>query len=408
VHTHRFANGLVLAAERRPDVRAAAFHLILPAGAATEPDGQDGLSKVLAELCYRGAGERDSRALSDALDALGLQRSGGADVMTASFGGALLADNLGEALAIHADIALRPRLSPAELPQVSALALQELRSIEDEPAQKLFVQLQRAYFTNEYGKSPLGTEESIRSLTAERLREDHAQRYRPRGAYLSVAGRFDWEWLKETVDELFGGWQGDGPARPPPAVQTEPTYQHFVQETAQEQIGVAYASVALGHPDFYSARMAVNILSGGMSARLFTEIREKRGLVYAVSASASTVEGHGYVLAYAGTTPDRAQETLDVLVRELRRLGDGVGDDEVERARVRLLSSLVMQQESTPARAQAIAVDMYLLGRVRSLEEIRAGIEAVTGGGIVDHLRQVPPATLTVATLGPRPLVVPA
>lgn len=407
VFTHRYPNGLVLVAEERPEVRAVAFHLSVLAGTVTEPEGKEGLSKVLAEMCYRGAGNLDSRALSDALDALGLQRSGGAGTETVSFGGALLADNLGHALRLHADIVRRPHLPEKELEPIVTLALQELRSLEDHPAQKMFVQLRREYFLNEYGRSTLGTTSSLEGLTLEDLRADHQRRYRPHDAILSVAGRFEWNWLVETVDALFGDWSGTVPSLPSPLVRTQTHYRHTEQDSAQEHIGIAYASVPLGDPDFYAARMAVNVLSGGMGARLFTEVREKRGLVYAVHASASSVRGAGFVLGYAGTTPERAQETLDVYLGELKRLVEGVTREELERARIGLLSSLVMHGESTTARATAIGTDMALLGRVRSLEEIRAGIESVTPEHIVEHLRRCPPSNFTVTTLGPRPLTMP-
>lgn len=407
VHTHIYPNGLTLVAEERPDVRAAAFHLSVRAGTITEPADKEGLSGVLAEMCYRGAGSLDSRNLSDALDALGLQRGGGAGAEAAGFGGALLADNLADALRLHADIALRPHLPEKELEPIVALALQELQSLEDNPSQKMFVQLRREYFLNEYGRSTLGNAPHLESLTVDDLRADHARRYRPKGGILSVAGRFDWNWLLDNAGAIFGEWSGEPPALPKPFVRAENHYRHIEQDSAQEHIGIAYASVPLGDPEFYTSRMAVSVLSGGMGARLFTEVREKRGLVYAVYASASSVRDTGFVLGYAGTTPERAQETLDVFIGELNRLVEGVTKDELDRARVGLLSSLVMQGESTTARASAIGTDTALLGRVRSLEEIREGVESVTQESIIAHLRRCPPANFTVTTLGPRPLTMP-
>jgi predicted Zn-dependent peptidase len=408
VHIHEYPNGLTLVAERRPQVRAAAFSLMMRAGPVTAPEGQGGISKVLAEMCYRGAGERDSRALSEALDGLGLQRGGGVAGEMASFGGALLADRLGDALQLHADIVRRPALPDSELEPVVALALQDIQALEDAPARKMFVNLRRTYFRNEYGRSSLGDEAALGSLTAKLLRKDRANRYLPGGAILSVAGRFDWSWLQATVEKTFGDWEGAGPAAPDPEYRTAPHYEHIEQETAQEHIGLTYASIPPLHADRYTARMAVSVLSGGMGARLFTEIREKRALVYSVSASPTEVRGHGAIMCYAGTTPERSQETLDVLVQELRRLGEGVEQDELDRARVGLLSSLVMQGESTGARARAITSDYFYLGRVRSLGEIRAGVESVTPGGIVAHLAEYPAKNFTVTSLGPRQLTVPA
>jgi predicted Zn-dependent peptidase len=150
--------------------------------------------------------------------------------------------------------------------------------------------------------------------------------------------------------------------------------------------------------------MVTEVLSGGMAARLFTEVREKRGLVYNVTAGQYSVKGAGFMLAYAGTTPERCEETVEVLLGELRRVAEGVTDEELARARTGLLSALIMQGESTRARAGALARDQYLLGRVRSLAEIRQSVERVTTESIWLYLRDHPPTDFTVVTLGPREL----
>jgi predicted Zn-dependent peptidase len=141
-----------------------------------------------------------------------------------------------------------------------------------------------------------------------------------------------------------------------------------------------------------------------MSARLFTEVREKRGLCYAVWASYQTFKDRASVLCYAGTTNERAQETLDVTLAELRRLQDGVEPEEVARVQAGLKSALIMQEESTSARAGTLASDWYYLGRVRSFDEIQGAINALTPEKIVGHLRRCPPGDFTLVTLGPKPL----
>ena len=404
VLTHTFSNGLTLAAEIRPSIRAAAFQILMTTGSAGDPTGKEGLSGVLSELCYRGAGDLDSRALSDALDAIGMQRAGGAGSETFSFGGAVMSDNLDKALDLTADIVLRPALQAEELEPVRSLALQDLAALEDNPAQKMFVHLNRAYFTNEYGRPSLGTEESLKSLTAEDMANAQSSRFKPSGAIFSAAGRFDWNELKDAVEARFGSWEGSPPSLPAPERRADSRYVHIEQDTQQQHIGVAYDAAPPEHSDIYVSRMAVGVLSGGMGARLFTEVREKRGLVYAVSAGSSHMRGCGFVRSYAGTTPERAQETLDTLIAELKRLAEGVTPEELERARTGLLSSLVMSGESTGARAGAVAGDLYYLGRVRSLEEIRAQIEAVTPEAVKAHLEEFPPENFTIVVLGPRRL----
>src|SRR5690606_38584921 len=134
----------------------------------------------------------------------------------------------------------------------------------------------------------------------------------------------------------------------------------------------------------------VSVLSGGMSARLFTEVREKRGLCYSVSASLTSLKHEARVLCYAGTTNERAQETLDVTIRELVRLGDGIEPEELARCQARAKSSLIMQQESTMSRASAVARDWYHLGRVTTLDEVRGHIDALTVDTVLDYVRAKP------------------
>jgi predicted Zn-dependent peptidase len=224
---------------------------------------------------------------------------------------------------------------------------------------------------------------------------------------VSIAGNIEWEPLRDQVGRLFGDWkQGKEPAYD--LVGGNRPYDHLAKETTQTQIGVAYPSVPIGQPDYYCAQGAVNVLSGGMSARLFTEVREKRGLCYSVWASYQTFRDRASVVCYAGTTNERAQETLDVMLGELERLQEGIEQEEVERVQAGLKSSLIMQEESTSARAGTLASDWYYLGRVRSFDEIQSAINALTPGTIVEHLRRSPPAHFTIVTLGPQPLKVDA
>jgi predicted Zn-dependent peptidase len=223
---------------------------------------------------------------------------------------------------------------------------------------------------------------------------------------LSVAGNLEWEPLREHVEKLFGDWQG----AESPALQLGPgpaNRVHIQKETTQTQIALAYASAPIGHPDYYAALGAVNVLSGGMSARLFTEVREKRGLCYAVWATYQTFKDRASILCYAGTTNERAQETLDVTVEELTRLQEGIEPEEVQRVQAGLKSALIMQEESTSARAGTLASDWYYLGRIRGFDEIHSAIDGLTPENIVAHLKRFPARHLTLVTLGPKALHAP-
>ncbi|MBM4069735.1 MAG: insulinase family protein [Planctomycetes bacterium] len=403
VHIHTFPNGLTLLAERMPHVRSAALNFLVPAGYAHDPPAQLGLTSVLSELITRGAGKRSSRELSLALDNLGLDRDTSAGSLHMRFWGATLADNLPAALEIYADILRRPALPAEEIDAVRALALQDLQSLDDEPRHKVIVELRQRHFPPPLNRDRRGTFQGLETLTIDKVRRHYQSVFRPHGTILSVAGQIDWKKLRDQVEKLFGDWDGP-PATPIKLGKPSGGRVHLTKETTQTQIALAYPSVPIGHPDYFSAQGAVQVLSGGMSARLFTEVREKRGLCYAVWASYQTYKELACILCYAGTTNERAQETLNVTLAEVCRLEDGIFAEEVERVQAGLKSSLIMQEESTSARAGALASDWYYLGRVRSLQEIQDAVDALTPRKIVNHLRRFPPGDFTMVTLGPKPL----
>jgi predicted Zn-dependent peptidase len=155
-------------------------------------------------------------------------------------------------------------------------------------------------------------------------------------------------------------------------------------------------------------RLAIEVLSGGMSGRLFTEVREKRGLVYNVSAGYMSLKGQGSILGYAGTSNERAQATLDTVIHELYRLHEGVSKEELDRAKTGLKASTIMQGESTSARAGAIAHDYFMRGRIRTLDEIKAALDSVTLDQVNAWLKKNPPGPFTIVTVGPKELKIPA
>jgi predicted Zn-dependent peptidase len=406
VYHHTLSNGLTLLAERMEHVRSAALNFLVPAGCVYDPAEHAGIASVLSDLITRGAGSRDSRELTLALDNIGLDRDESVGSMHMRFWGATLSRNLPAALDIYADILRRPHLPEDEVEPVQALALQDLQSLEDEPRHKVMIELRKRHYPPPLGQDRRGTVAGIQSLNAKVLRAHYRRLLRPQGTILSVAGNIEWQPLRDQVERLFGDWTGGAEVGFQLGAPAE-KQAHLSKETTQTQIALAYPSVPIGHPDYYAALGAVNVLSGGMSARLFTEVREKRGLCYAVGASYQTFKDRASVLCYAGTTNERAQETLDVTVSELRRLVGGIEPEEVERVQAGLKSSLIMQEESTSARAGSLSSDWYYLGRVRSFEEIQAAINGLSPEGIVGHLRRCPPRDFTIVTLGPKPLQLP-
>ena len=403
IHLHTLPNGLTVAHEAMPWLASVSFTLLVPVGAVTDPQGQEGGAAVLSDWLYRGAGELDSKALSERLDGLGVRRGGGAGKESTTLSASLLASSFEPALRLYADVVRRPALTDTEFTGARTLAQQELASLGDSPSQQLFETLSKTYFASPHSNSAYGSEAGLAALSAQDLRTDYECRYAPAGAVLSVAGGVTWDEVKALAEELFGDWSGAGTQLP--EVRVRPAHQdHLTQETSQVHIGVAFKSAAPGDEYWYEHALAVGVLSGGMSARLFSEVREKRGLVYSVAAVGRAVRGFGYTLSYAGTTTERAEETLEVLLHELRNLSAGVSAEELERARTGLLSKLVMQGESSGSRASALARDTFLLGEPRPVEALKSALEAVTLNGLNEYLAKHYAPAFTVLTLGAKPL----
>lgn len=406
IFSHTFPNGLVLVGERMGGLESAAFTFAVPTGCVDDPPDRGGLSSFSCEMALRGAGSRDSRQFIQDLDNLGVERSESVTGAHTKFSGATVAANLPAALAIYADVLRRPHLPADQLESGRQAMLQELRAVEDEPAQKVMIELRRRYYPAPWGQPSQGDLPSIAKTTLGDIQTHFANYYRPNGTILGVAGRFEWESLIDTVGQLLGDW----PPRPRPAIVEQPAtnkYVHIPYESSQTQIGIAYTSVPYRHPDYYQAWAGVGVLSGGMSARLFTEVRERRGLCYSVYAAYHTLRELAGVFCYAGTSAERSQETLDVMVGELVRLGKGIELHELMRLKARIKSALIMQQESSSARSAAVTRDWYHLGRVQTLQEISRRIETLTCDNINAYLAEHPPANFTFVTLGPRKLEVP-
>ncbi len=403
---HQFANGLTLLGERIENVRSAAMVLLVPAGAANDPDNALGSANVLSDWLLRGAGDRDNRALTAYLDSLGVQRFTAADTVFMRFSASMLAKNLPAVLPVYADILQRPRLPRDGFAAARDLALQQIDAMEDEPAQKLNLLLKERHFPEPFGRPTIGRREHLAALTAEALRRDFQRRFTPTGAILAFAGAIDFAEIRDRTREHLGGWT-TRPAVQRPLRSAPCGDYHLRRPTNQVQIGLAYDALPESHPQSILAHLTAGVLSGGMSARLFSEIREKQGLCYTVHADYMSLKHQGAMLGYAGTAPARAQRTLDSFLFELDRLCHGVQSDELERAKIGMKSRVIMHGESSAARAAALAHDYYHYGRPRTLAELRRRIEAVDIEQLNAFLKANPPGRFTLATIGPEPLHVP-
>jgi predicted Zn-dependent peptidase len=399
-----FENGLTLLAEQLDYVVSAAVVLAVPAGCSRDGDKLAGASTVMTEWLFRGAGGRNSRQLNDALDSLGCHREEGVRSLFVHFQASQTHQSLDPVLAIYGDILARPELADKTFDPCRNLVAQELAGLEDDPSRKCNLCLRERFYPRPLGASVLGSEESLKAMTSQVLRAHAKTHLTPRGSMLAVAGRFEWPALRDHVAEVFGGWRG-GPLDELTLAAAQRGVCQESKATSQVQICLAYdAPRPQEEKLYYPMRVAEMALSGGMSGRLFSEVREKRGLVYSVGARYHGMKAAAGMFVYAGTTPEKAQQTLDVTVGELKRLGEGIDEDELVRAKTQLKSALIMQGESTAARANGLVGDWHLLGRLRGLEEVSSAIDAVTRQDVLECLAAYPARNITGCFLGPQAL----
>jgi len=410
---HILKNGMVILGEPMEGVQSAAFGFMLPAGAALLPEGCCGAANVIADWVFRGAGDRDSRQLGDALDGLGLHRISSANSSHIIIGAVLEASNLADALDLYADIVLKARLEEEQFELARQLAIDEVRAIDDEPQHKAMLKIRELFYPHPLGRSIAGEIEQLKTLAANTTRQIVETNFNLSQTIFSIAGKYKFEAICKQLERLFETNRQRQlepivlePKASKSAEHLADKYMHIHNEGAQVHIGLMTETVKVTSPDYYNARVAVSVLSGGMSARLFTEVREKRGLCYAIGANYHALKEAAGIVCYAGTTPEKSQETLDVIIQEFGRLSEGITEEEIQRAKIGLESSLILQSESSSSRAGSIGHDYYMLGRVRSLDEIKSKIEETSVNSILTFLRNNKFKDFTVVTIGPKEVVV--
>jgi len=401
--------GVPLLVEHIPGVRSAAMSWLVPAGTAHEPEGAQGLASMHAELLARGAGKLDSKSQADAYDALGISRGFSPQTLQMGFSSVMTGAKLPDALPLFVENIRGARMSAESFEPARALCVQAVQSLEDDPGDRVLVTAKGAHAPSPINRSSIGTLEGLGSLDAESVASAWRDRAVPGGSIIAFAGDVDGDAVAKQLDSLFKGWQGEGPAV---EIGGDATHgYHFERdETNQVHIALMHDSPAETSEHAFCERLVSSVLSGGMSSRLFTEVREKRSLCYSVYASYSAEAEYGRTVSYVGTTPERAQESLDVLVGELERINTPEGaitQQEFDRAAIGMKSRLVMSGESTGARAGAIAADWRRLGRARSLEDLTAEIDALTLERVNAYLSTRSLGTLTVCSIGPEELSVP-
>lgn len=402
---YQLKNGMTLLGEKNQQVHSVSFQFLLPAGAALLPSGCCGAGSVISNWLFRGAGERNSRALISTLDALGIHWHTNISADHLLLSASLESSNLNEALALFGDIILHPQLTDEQFESSRQLALGELIGLDDDPRQKTMILLNEQFYPGPWGRPAVGKTDDLNRLTAHTCREIANKIFDPSRVIFSIAGNYDFADVCRQMEHLFEvdgsvGLQADD------STNITETYTHHPNEGAQVHIGFMTPAPPFSDDSYYDLSAAVGVLSGSMSSRLFTEVREKRGLCYAVGAKYKSLRDAAGISCYAGTTPDKAQETIDVALEQFRTLKDGISEDEMQRAKVGLKTSLIMHSESSGARASGIGLDYFMLDRVRPLNEIREKIESLSVASVLGVLNAHPFEDFSIVTLGSKSITV--
>jgi predicted Zn-dependent peptidase len=397
----RLKNGMIILGEPMDGVESVSFCFLLPAGNAFYPDGCCGAGKVISDWIQRGAGKRNNRQFNEALDEIGVHSGDSVSEEHFSLTAALEAANLAAAINLYSDMLICPALEDSEFEPSRQLALHELAGLDDDPQHKVMLLTKEQFFPSPWNNPADGRTKDLQELTPLQCRDFVRTRFDWSRCIFAVAGKYDFSAVCDLLENRFADLTSI--PNPRPACGNRGTqYTHQANEGAQVHIGMMAEAPSIRDNRYYDILAAVSVLSGGMSSRLFTEVREKRGLCYAVGARYHSLRDTAGISCYTGTMPDKAQEAYDVITEQFRTLQQGIHQDELQRAKTGFKSKLIMQTESTQARSAGIAGDYSYFGRVRPISEIRQKIDAITVSSVLDFLRANPFNVFTVATIGPR------
>ncbi len=401
---HQLPNGMELIGQYMPSLSSITCGFQLEAAVVHEPEDKAGLAHLFEYMLFQGTKAKDARALNEAFEELGVRKGASTGWETARIMAQMVNTKFDAVLPLLQEILLTPTFPREDLEQMRNVVLQEIRRRDDEPMSRIFDLARSSFYRDTaLARLSLGTTEGVGKLQRQDLRDFWQVRYKPNNVLFAIAGKFDWDHVVQQVEQLFGDWQGQAPASP--EQQPHPTGDIVLehQEGKQEHLGLMSPFPNYIDPDYYAAMVISEVLGGNMASRLFVEVREKRGLVYGVSASLAGNKRMGAMRIYAGTTPEQGHECLEVIVNELRKLEqDGITADELERAKVQLKSENVMRGEGSGSRMSAISHSWWYERKIRTIQEVKAAIDAVTEEQVLDVLRRYSPLNpLTVAAIGP-------
>lgn len=379
----RLDNGLTVATHAMDHLETASIGVFVATGARHETPAEHGISHLLEHMAFKGTERRSARQIAEEIEQVGGDLNASTSLEQTAYYTRVLKADAGLAIDVLADIVQNPLYDEAELAREKDVILQEMASIEDSPEELVYDLAQSAAFPSQsVGRPIIGTRESVTAISAATLREFLARRYKAGDIVLSAAGSVDHETIVRHARDKFSSLS--------PGVTEVGERPRFVGGTGglarafeQAHVVIGYEAPAYGTEEFFASQVLSGVLGGGMSSRLFQEVREKRGLCYAIYSSAWGISDGGMLAVYAATGKKMVEPLCEVVSGELWRMAkEPPTASEVERAKAQLKAGLLMGLESSAARAEQMARHLMSHGRLVATSEIIAKVEAVTGEAI--------------------------
>jgi len=401
VEVTKLANGLTIASDRMEQVETVSVGMWVEVGTRYEAAPVNGVSHMLEHMAFKGTRRRSARAIAEEIEAVGGHLNAYTGREGTTYFAKVLKDDIGLALDILADILQHSAFDPAELEREREVILQEIGQARDTPDDIVFDHFQATAYPNQpLGLPILGTEETVAGLERDALVGHMTQHYRTGRMILAAAGKLDHAALVERVGALFADLPSGMSPPPAPALYRGGEFRGD-DDHEQVHLVLGFPGIKLGHPDQFAMAALSTVLGGGMSSRLFQEVREKRGLVYSIYSFHGAFTDGGLFGIYAGTG-EKSLATLTPLVFEqIAGVAAKVTPEELQRAKAQLKADVLMSLESTHARAEQIARHLAIHGRILPPAEITAEIEKVDDAALARCAAVLLKGPLTVATLGP-------
>ena len=404
VEVTALASGLRVVTETMPHLQTASLGVWVGAGSRDEQVDEHGISHLLEHMAFKGTSRRTARQIAEEIEAVGGDLNAATGVETTAYYARMLKADVPLALDVLSDILSDPSFDPEELQREQNVIVQEIGAAEDTPDDLVFERLQEMAFPGQpIGRSILGKRETVRAFDRKRLSLYLKRNYRAPDMLVVAAGAVDHASVVGEVEGRFASFTGPAGPAPEPARFVGGSH---VESRDLEQVHVALALPGLSQrdPELFSLQVFSSALGGGMSSRLFQEVREIRGLCYSIYAYHAPYSDTGTFGLYAGTDASDLPELMRVVVDEIVNAAATLTEAEVARAKAQMKASLLMALESSGARAEQLARQMFAWGRPVPLEELVGRIEAVT----VERARTAAHALLSrarpaVSVLGPGP-----